>query len=70
MLVETAPREWLTTAQAARVLVLTPCRVRQLLADGTLRHTRTPLGRLVDPASVEELRLKRLFCRPMAPTAA
>lgn len=70
MLTETLPGTWITPAQAARALVVTPCRVRQLLADGTLRHMKTPLGRLVDPASVEDLRRRRLLGRPVAPTAA
>jgi len=38
-----------STAGAARVLNLTPNRVRQLLAAGQLKHIVTPVGRVIDP---------------------
>ncbi len=49
-----APDGWLTPAQAALRLERTPAMVRYLMERGQLRHVRTPLGRLVDPASVDE----------------
>ena len=49
----------LSPAQAARVLDVTPSRIRQLMQSGALDYVRTPLGRLVDGAAVERLRLER-----------
>ena len=49
----------LSPAQAARVLDVTPSRIRQLMQSGALEYVRTPLGRLVDSAAVERLRLER-----------
>jgi hypothetical protein len=49
----------LTPAQTARRLDITPQRVRQLLKAGELGYTATPLGRLVDAADVERLRVER-----------
>jgi hypothetical protein len=48
---------WLTVAEAARKLGVTTQRGAALLNRGKLWHIETPLGRLVDPASVER-RLK------------
>jgi len=52
-------QHWLTPATAARLLGVTPCRVRQLIQEGKLVCERTPLGRLIDPASVEKLARER-----------
>jgi hypothetical protein len=52
--------KWLTPAQAARALGVTPLRVRQLMQQGKLDHVWTPLGRLVDPDSVAERARERL----------
>jgi excisionase family DNA binding protein len=49
----------LTPAQAARILGVTTQRVRQLTQDGRLIFMQTPLGRLLDRESVEQLRLAR-----------
>lgn len=46
-------------AQAARVLDVTPQRVRQLADAGVLSCTRTSLGRLIDPGSVQALAAAR-----------
>ena len=50
---------WLSPAQAARELGLTPQRVRQLLVSGQLRYQATPLGRLIDADAVKALRIER-----------
>ena len=55
----TDSRGWLTPAQSARVLGVTPMRVRQLMAEGKLEHQWTPLGRILNPDSVERLRSQR-----------
>jgi hypothetical protein len=49
----------LSPAQAARRLDVTPSRIRQMMETGALAYVRTPLGRLVDSAAVERLRLER-----------
>ena len=54
-----ATDNWLTPAEAALRLERTPSLVRYLMERGQLRHRRTPLGRLVDPSSVDELRRTR-----------
>ena len=56
---ETDRPQWLTPSQAARVLDVTPARVRQLIASGQLACDRTPLGRLVLASSVESLAAER-----------
>ncbi len=48
-------RDWLTPAAAARRLNLTPASIRKLMSQERLAYTRTPLGRLVDPESVEAM---------------
>jgi hypothetical protein len=53
----------ISPAMAAKVLDVTPSRVRQLLATGLLPYVRTPLGRLIDAAGVERLRLEREHAR-------
>jgi len=66
-------QRWLTPHQAARELDLTPCRVRQLTAEGRLVHEWTPLGRLIDAADVQRLKAERVgraVRRAPAPTAA
>ena len=50
---------WLSPAQAARVLGVTPQRVRQMTNEGRLRCQWTPLGRMIDFAAVEALRTER-----------
>jgi len=51
--------EWLSTQQAAHRLNRSAALVRILTDRGTLRAVRTPLGRLIDPASVDELLQER-----------
>ena len=51
--------KWLSPAQAARELGLTPARVRQLMDAGHLRHERTPIGRFIDADAVRVLRRER-----------
>lgn len=55
----TTQNRWLSPAEAARTLGVTPSRVRQLMAAGYLPHQWTPLGRLVDAAAVEAIRDER-----------
>lgn len=50
---------WITPTQAARLLQLSAQRIRQLTDQGRLSFVRTPLGRLLDPASVARLRAER-----------
>lgn len=45
---------WLTVPQAARQLDISSVSTYQAIAAGRLRVVETPLGKLVDPASVEE----------------
>jgi excisionase family DNA binding protein len=52
--------KWMTPTQAARMLGVSPIRVRQLMKDGKLEYTVTPLGRLVDTESVEARRASRV----------
>lgn len=47
---------WLTPAQAAHILGVTTQRVRQWLAQGKLEHVWTPLGRIIDPHSVGQMK--------------
>lgn len=46
---------WLTPAEAALRLARTPATIRYLMERGQLRYRRTPLGRLVDPESVDAM---------------
>jgi excisionase family DNA binding protein len=57
----------LTRAQAARLLDVSPERVRQLTVSGRLRCTRTPLGRLYRATEVQRLADERR--RAGTPTA-
>lgn len=50
---------WLSPAQAASRLGVGPERVRQLARAGRVAYVFTPLGRLLDPASVERLVAER-----------
>jgi hypothetical protein len=43
---------WLTTRQTANRLRVSPSRVHALLTQGRLHAIQTPLGHLIDPASV------------------
>ncbi len=57
----------ITRSQVARLLGLSPERVRQLTLAGRLSCRRTPLGRLYDPAEVARFaatRTSRLDHRP------
>lgn len=54
-----ASGEYLSPSEAARALDLSASRVRQLLDAGTLRGQVSPLGRLIERTSVEELRAER-----------
>ena len=51
--------EWLTVSQAARRIERAPQTVRDLIAAGRLRATMTPLGRLIEAASCDELLARR-----------
>ena len=51
--------EYLTTAQVARRLGVTPARVIQLARRGQLAHHRSPHGRLFDPVDVRRLAEER-----------
>jgi hypothetical protein len=53
------PNEYLTSAQAARILDLSAERVRQLAQTGALACTVTPLGRLFRRTEVERLKSER-----------
>ena len=55
----TLAKDWLSPAEAARILGLTPIRIRQLTASDQLRHERTAIGWLIDPEAVEALRVER-----------
>jgi hypothetical protein len=52
-------REWLSPAQAARMLDVTPDRVRQLMRSGQLAYQQTPIGRLTTLTAVRDLRERR-----------
>jgi hypothetical protein len=51
--------DWLTPSASARALGISVSRVRQLAAEGRLRYTATPLGRLIDQSSLEDERQRR-----------
>ena len=51
--------QFLTPSQAARRLRISPQWVLKLIQSGRLQAVRTPLGHLVEVASVEELRQER-----------
>jgi predicted site-specific integrase-resolvase len=61
---------WLTPAQAARRLDVTPAMVRHWTKHGRLVFELTPLGRLIEPASVERLRSERDRYGAGSPAAA
>jgi excisionase family DNA binding protein len=62
--------EFLTSAEAARILNVTPARVRQMHSQGTLRALRTASGtRLFSRAAVDRLareRSRKRLARPEA----
>jgi len=66
----TGSSSWLSPAQAALELKVTPERVRQMLRSGVLRYERTPLGRLIDPQSVLDLERQRAASRGGMPSGA
>lgn len=49
----------LTTSETARKLEVSSARVRQLVREGKLEATETPLGKLYDPKEVERLAKER-----------
>lgn len=51
--------DYITPAQAARELGVTPTRVRQFLAEGRLPCVKTPLGRVLPRAAVSEFAASR-----------
>ncbi len=51
--------QMVTTGQAARRLEVSEERVRQLTRCGELKSVTTPLGRLIDARSVDELAERR-----------
>ncbi len=55
---EETPR-LLTTSQAARELGVTPGRVRQLVADGTIRVTKVGSYNLIDARDLDALRTRK-----------
>jgi hypothetical protein len=57
--IRTVDREWVSVAQAARMLELTPARIRQMTNAGQIKHRMTPLGRLIDTEDVERLGRER-----------
>ncbi len=62
MLVKDPPQaapEWLTPAQAARHLGVTPAMVRYWAKHGRVDYQMTPLGRLIGAESAERLRRAR-----------
>lgn len=59
MLIKDSPKvaeEWLTPAQAAHLLDVTPAMIRYWANRGQVDCQRTPLGRLIGAESVERLR--------------
>ena len=58
---------WLSPAQAAREVDLTPLRIRQLADAGRLRSCRTPLGRLIHSGDVARLAAERKARQRPAP---
>ncbi len=61
--------EMLSTSQAAKALGVSEPRIRQLLAADTLPSTKTVLGRLIDPAAVEQLAAQRAAQKSAAQAA-
>ncbi len=55
----TTVEKLMTRSQVARALDISPERVTQLARRGQLPHLRTDLGRLYDPADIEQLRRDR-----------
>ena len=51
----TSSSHWITPSQAARLLGVSAQWVRVLADQGTIRSERTPLGRLLDVQSVDDL---------------
>ena len=70
MTIDMTARDWLTPAAAARRLNLTPASIRKLMHAEKLAYTRTPLGRLVEAASVEALVRARAAGSPAPHEAA
>jgi excisionase family DNA binding protein len=59
MVIDKLLSTWITPHEAAVILRCTPANVVRLANVGELRFHRTKLGRLIDPESVEELRIQR-----------
>lgn len=51
--------EWVSPAQAARILGVTTARVRQLALAGRLPFTQTPMGRIFAREEIERLAASR-----------
>ncbi len=66
----TTAQEWLTPAQAANRLGISGQRVRQLMTEGRLDYQHTPLGRLIDAASVTREVQRRMAAQPAGRRAA
>jgi len=58
MMTATDTTHWLTTSQAARQLGVTPAWVRTLMKQDRIQYASTPLGRLVNPDSLADIRAK------------
>jgi hypothetical protein len=67
--IKTVDKEWVSVAQAAQMLGVTPARIRQMTNDGQLAHKRTVLGRMIDTDDVERLYLERSQKAEEAPHA-
>jgi excisionase family DNA binding protein len=62
--------DWLSPTQAANRLGLSPQRVRQLVGEGKLAATVTPLGRLISAADVAALAASRAQAAERSPDPA
>ena len=51
--------DWLSPSQAARLLGLTPRRIRQMSAEGILSFEQTPLGRAYRREHIEQVKEAR-----------
>jgi predicted site-specific integrase-resolvase len=56
--------QWLSPAQAAHRLCVTPQTIGIYCRQGKLVFVETPLGRLIDPASVDQLAQERADSTP------
>jgi hypothetical protein len=56
---QTEMAEWVSPAQAARLLDLTTARLRQMALDGRIFYAQTPMGRVFNRAEIERLAAER-----------